>query len=141
MISTTYLKHESKPAFFVWPPSRLSINGETGKNGENGRKRRGAALPERRLVEAPELARVQRAQLAAQQVDRLEADAQVLAHRALVEARGGAGQLDLAVQRLVGDAQQGAVGHAQAIALRRQRGALHVDGDAAAEAAAAALLA
>lgn len=46
---------------------------------------------ERRLVEAPELARMQRAQLAAQKVDRLEADPEMFAHRALVEARGGAG--------------------------------------------------
>ena len=43
-----------------------------------------------------------------------------------IEGAGGAGQLDLAMQRLVGDAEQGAVGHAQSIALRGQRAALHV---------------
>src|SRR5215813_12776043 len=114
MIPTEHSKHRSGTGFFIWPPP-LSINGESGKNGENGRNRCGRPLPERRLVEAAELARVQRAQLAAQEVDRLEADAQVLAHRALVEARGGAGQLDLAVQRLVGNTEQRAVRHAQAV--------------------------
>ena len=41
------------------------------------------------------------------------------ADRALVEGVGRARQLDLAVQRLVGDAEQRAVGHAQAVALGR----------------------
>ena len=53
----------------------------------------------------------------AQEVERLDADLEMLADRALVEGVGLAGQLDLAVQRLVGDAEQGAVGHAEAIAL------------------------
>ena len=61
--------------------------------------------PERRLVEAPELARMQRRRrwLCSRPM-RGDADLQVLADRALVEGVGGAGQLDLAVQRLVGDA-------------------------------------
>ena len=46
-----------------------------------------------------------------------DADPQVLADRALVEGVGLAGQLDLAVQRLVGDAEQGPVGHPEAVAL------------------------
>ncbi|HEY4168528.1 MAG TPA: hypothetical protein VGM96_17210, partial [Reyranella sp.] len=70
MILTEYSKHRSGAGFFVWPPP-LAVNGEPDKNGENGRKRSRVALPERRLVEAAELARVKRAQLAAQQVDRL----------------------------------------------------------------------
>ena len=49
----------------------------------------------------------------------------------LVEGVGGARQLDLAVQRLVGDAQQRAVGHPQADSLGGDRAALHVDGDGA----------
>src|SRR6266481_32042 len=88
-------------------------------------------LSKRRLVEAAELARMQRTQFAAQQAQRLQADAQVLADRPPIEARGRAGQLDLAMQRLVGDAEQGAVRHAQPIALRRQGGAFHVDRDGA----------
>ena len=79
-----------------------------------------ADLPERRLVEAAQFARMKRGEFAAHAVERCEADLQVLAHRALVEGVGGAGQLDLAVQRLVGNAEQGAVGHAQAIALGGQ---------------------
>jgi hypothetical protein len=55
--------------------------------------------------------------------------AQMLADRALVEGAGRPGQLDLAVQLLVGDAEQGAVGHPQPVTLRGQRSALYVDGD------------
>ena len=86
------------------------------------------SLPERRFVEAAQLARVQRTELAAQNVERGQPDAEVFAERALVERAGAAGQLDLAVQRLVGDAQQRAVRHAQAVSLRRQRAGLHVHG-------------
>jgi hypothetical protein len=50
---------------------------------------------------------------------------------ALVKAIGLARQLDLTVQRLVGHAKQGAVGHAEAITLRRDRGRFHVDRDRA----------
>ena len=78
--------------------------------------------------------------LAAQRVERREADLQMLADRALVEGVGRARQLDLAVQRLVGDAEQRAVGHAQAIALRGDGAALHVDGDGAGQVDAPALL-
>src|SRR6185295_14874640 len=62
--------------------------------------------PERRLVEAAELAAVQRVAALAQQVEGLEADLQVLADGRLVERAGRARQLDLAVQGLVGDTQQ-----------------------------------
>ena len=65
------------------------------------RGNRGASSTERRLVETPQLARVQRVELAAQQVEGGDADPQVLVHRALVEGVGRAGQLNLAVQRLV----------------------------------------
>jgi hypothetical protein len=46
-----------------------------------------------------------------------DADLQVLADGAFIEGVGLAGQLDLAVQGLVGDAQQRAVGHPEAVAL------------------------
>ena len=46
----------------------------------------------------------------------------MLADRAFVESIGLAGELELAVERLVGDAQQGAIGHAEAIALRGDGG-------------------
>ena len=81
------------------------------------------------------------AALAAQDVERRKADHQVLADRALVEGVGGAGQLDLAMQRLVGDAEQRAVGHAQPVALRRDGAALHVDRDGARQVDLAPLLA
>src|SRR5688572_2505937 len=53
---------------------------------------------ERRLVEAAQLARVQRVAPRAQEVKGLEADFQMLCDGALVEGIGCAGQLDLAVQ-------------------------------------------
>ena len=88
-------------------------------------------LAKRRLLERAQLARVQRLAPRLQQLDRCEADLQMLRDGGLVERVGGARQLDLAVQRLVGDAQQRAVGHAQPEALRGDRAALHVDGDGA----------
>src|SRR5579883_1975422 len=73
----------------------VGVSRMAGLSGENaaspkawlvrGVGRFGTLSAERRLVEPPQLARMQRAQLAAQEVDRLEADAQVLAHCALVE--------------------------------------------------------
>lgn len=48
-----------------------------------------------------------------------EADAEMFAHGTLVEGIRGAGQFDLAMQRLVGNAEQRAVGHPEAKALRR----------------------
>ncbi len=59
----------------------------------------------RHLRKAPQLAAVELlGPLRAQQVDRAQADAQVLVDALAVEAVGHAGQLDLAVQRLVADA-------------------------------------
>src|SRR5687768_12854129 len=74
-------------------------------------------LAERRLVEAAQLARMQGRALLAQDVDGRQADLQVLADRALVEGVRLAGQLDLAVQRLVRDAEQRSVRHPEAVAL------------------------
>ena len=64
----------------------------------------------------------------------------MLADRAVVEGVGRARQLDLAMQRLVGDAKQRAVGHAQPEALRRDGADLHVDRDGARNVDAPALL-
>src|SRR6476660_6510852 len=95
---------------------------------------------ERRLVEGAQLARMQRLPAHAQEIERLEADLEVLSHRALVEGVGGARQLDLAVQRLVGDAQQRAIGHPQPVAVGGDRAALHVDRNRTGEVDAAPLL-
>src|SRR5258708_29364341 len=66
----------------------------------------------RRIVEAAELARVQaRFAALAQDAQRLEPDRQVLADPLAIEGVRHAAQLDLAVQRLVRDAQQGPVRH------------------------------
>ena len=54
-----------------------------------------------------------------------------LGHCPLVEGVGGARQLDLAVERLVGHTEERAVGNPQAVALRRDGAALHVDADGA----------
>ncbi len=70
---------------------------------------------------------MQRVQLGAQQVQRSDADLQVLAHRTFVERIRRTRQLDFAVQRLVGYAQQGAVRHTQAITLSGDGAAFHVD--------------
>ena len=83
---------------------------------------------------------MQRGVLALQHLQRGNADLQVLPDRALVERVGGARQLDLAVQRLVGDAEQRPIGHAHAEALRRDRRRFHVDRDGARQVDAAALL-
>ena len=59
------------------------------------------------------------------------ADLEVLGDLVLVELRGHAGELELALERLVGHAEEGAVGHPQAKAVGRDRRRLHVEGDGA----------
>ena len=88
-----------------------------------------ASLAQRRLVEAAQLARVQALAFAAQEAERLDADPEVLADRALVEVVGLPGQLELAVDRLVRHAEQSPVGHAEAVALRGDSRRFHVDRD------------
>ncbi len=61
---------------------------------------------EGRFVEAPQFARMELGDVAAQLLDGFKPDHQVLAHRAVVEGVGRTGQLDLAMQRLVGDASK-----------------------------------
>ena len=84
-------------------------------------------LPKRRLVEAAQFARVERLAFLLEHAERFDADPQMLADRSFVKGIGLAGQLHLAVQGLVGNAQEGAVGHTEAIALRSDRCRLHVD--------------
>ena len=67
----------------------------------------------------------------AQPGDCLDADVQVLGNRAFVKAVGLAGQLDLAMQRLVRYAEQRAIGHPEAVTLGGDGGGFHVDGDGA----------
>src|SRR5688500_14664063 len=85
------------------------------------------ALSKWRLVEASKLARVELGAVALQDSKGLDSDPQVLADRPLIEGVGLARQLDLAVERLVRDAQQGPVRHPEAIALGRDRRRFHVD--------------
>src|SRR5688572_22159276 len=59
----------------------------------------------------------------------LDADPEMLADRAFVEGVGLAGQLDLAVERLVRDAEQGPVRYPEPITLSGDGGRLHVDPD------------
>ena len=68
----------------------------------------------------------------AQAGDRFETDLQVSRDGLLVELVGLTRQLDLAVQRLVRNAQQSAIGNAEAVSLRGDRGALHLNRDGAA---------
>src|SRR5690606_16299132 len=83
-------------------------------------------LTERRLVEAPQLARVQRVELATQQIQGGDADLKMLGHGSLVEGIGRTGQLDLAMQGLVRDTQQRAVGDPQPVSLGGDGAAFHI---------------
>src|SRR5438552_13638491 len=97
-----------------------------------------AVLLKRDLGEAAQLAAVQLVDTGlAQQFDRADADAQVLIDPLAVEMIRHAGQLDLAVPRLVAHAQQRAVGYPKAKAVGGDRRRLHVERDRAALAEAA----
>src|SRR4029453_2203945 len=93
------------------------------------------AVPSRGLLKcdfgkASELARMQALGfLVLEPLERLQADLEMLTDASPVEFAGHAGELDFAVQRLVGDAQQGAVGNAEAIAVGGNRRGLHVEGE------------
>src|SRR5579871_4019190 len=91
-----------------------------------------ARLLKRHLREAPQLARMQSLRLLMlQPLQRLQPDLEMLPDALAVELACHSGELDLAVQRLVGDAEQGAVGHAEAIAVGGDRRRLHVECDRA----------
>src|SRR5205814_9419068 len=83
--------------------------------------------PDRWLVEASELACMELRGLGPQELDCRQADHQMFAHRTVIEGVGGTWQLDLPMERLVGNAKQRAIGHAQAISLCRHRARFHVD--------------
>ena len=116
-----YLKTNPKVAD-AWGGSRTSIRLRRRERGTN------AAAARR----SSELAAVERVALELQQRDGLDPDAQMLADRPLVEGVGLAGQLKLAVERLVRHAQQRPIGHAEAVALRGDGRRFHVDRDRAA---------
>ena len=103
-------------------------------------RRHTRGLSERRFVEGSQLSRMQAVTALLEQIECGKADLQMLGDRRLVESVGRPWQLDLAMQRLVGDAKKRAVGHPQAKALGRNRAALHVDGDGAREVDALAFL-
>ena len=65
----------------------------------------------------------------AHDVDRFQANTQMLADALGIEGVGHAGQFDLAMQRLVGDAEQRAVRHAQAETVGRYGRRFHVHRD------------
>src|SRR5664279_1511058 len=97
-----------------------------------------SALLECDLGEAAQLSAVQLIDSRlAQQLDRANADAQMLVDALAVEMVGHPGQLDLAVQGLVADAEQGSVRDAEAETVRGDGRALHVERDRAALAEAA----
>jgi hypothetical protein len=91
-----------------------------------------AALLKRDLGEAAQLARMQPLGfLLLEPLQRLEADLEMLADALAIELAGHARELDLAMQRLVGDAQQRTVGHPEAIAVGGDRRRFHVERDGA----------
>src|SRR5688500_8293339 len=106
----TWRQRSATPAFAGYPARR-------SKGRCHGLGPISPSSAEGWLVERPELAAVQLRPFAPQLVARLDADPHMLADRALVEAVGLAGELQLAVERLVRDAEQRAIGDAEAIAL------------------------
>src|SRR5271157_914222 len=109
------IPNRTRPAFpYTW----LTRNGAAG-SAEGG------------FVEGAQLARMQGIAAFLEQVESGKPDLQMLGNRGLVERARRPRQLDLAMQRLIGNAKQRAVGDAQAEALCRDGAALHVDGNGA----------
>src|SRR5436305_1989731 len=93
---------------------------------------RPSRLLKRRLLKAPELARVEPLRRhGAEFLHRTDADLEVLVDLSAVEVRGHAGELQLAVQRFVRHAEERPVGHAEAEAVGGDRRRLHVESDGA----------
>lgn len=88
---------------------------------------REAGLSERWFVKGAQLTRMEAIAFGAQQVDGANTDLQMLGDRPFIEAVRLAGQLNLAVQRLVRDAEQRTVRHTEAVTLRGDGGALHIN--------------
>src|SRR3546814_901743 len=108
-------------------PPYLSPEGERATS-HNVRFR---PLPERRLVEGAQFPAVELGALVAHRFACADADLEVRGDRFLVETVRLPGQLEFAVEWLVADAEQGAIGDAETIALRGDRRRLHVDADRA----------
>src|SRR3546814_9040559 len=75
--------------------------------------------PERRLVERAQFPAVQLRPLVVEQFAGADADLEVRGDRFFIEAVRLARQLEFAMERLVADAKQGAIGDAEAIADRK----------------------
>src|SRR3546814_19985642 len=88
-----------------------------GWRAETGVRRRSCS-PERRLVERAQFPAVQLRPLVVEQFAGADADLEVRGDRFFIEAVRLARQLEFAMERLVADAKQGAIGDAAAIALR-----------------------
>src|SRR3546814_9740527 len=83
------------------------------------------------FVERAEFPAVQLRARFVEQVAGAGADLEVRGDRFLIEAVRLSGQLEFAVERLVADAEEGAIGDAEAVALRGDGGRFHVDADRA----------
>src|SRR3546814_5697870 len=104
----------------------LSGKGDSGPCSRGGGE---ACLPERRFVERAEFPAVQLRALIVEQFAGADADLEVRGDRFLIEAVRLSGQLEFAVERLVADAEEGAIGDAEAVALRGDGGRFHVDAE------------
>src|SRR3546814_3445330 len=98
-------------------PPYLSPEGERATS-HNVRFR---SLPERRLVEGAQFPAVELGALVAHRFTCADADLEVRGDRFLVETVRLPGQLEFAVEWLVADAEQGAIGDADAVDLRGAR--------------------
>src|SRR5690606_38174887 len=89
-------------------------------------------LLKRDLGKAPQLARMEPcALLRPDPLERIEPDVEVLTDALAVELARHPGELDLAVHRLVGDAEQRPVRDPKAEAVRRDRRGFHIERDRA----------
>src|SRR5262249_47029955 len=84
------------------------------------------------LGEASEFARMQACPLLGFELfQRFQADLKMLSDPLAIELVGHTGELDFTMERLVRDAEQGAIGHAEAEAVSGDRCRLHIERDSA----------
>src|SRR5215216_5572271 len=114
---------------FVMRMSDYSIVGRTDVASDCDQFGARSRSAEWRLIEAAELAGMKSGAVRPENIEGGEADHQMLADRALVKGVGGAWQFDLAMERLVGNAKQRAIGHAQPITLGGHGAGFHVNRD------------
>src|SRR5690606_9283025 len=116
------------------PEARPDLEPAIGARPEPGsRDRLSCTSAERGLVERAQLAGMQRLSTLPQQLKSLQSNLQMLPHRCLVKCVGRTRQFVLAVERLVRDAEESAVRHAEAISIGSDRAAFHVDRNGARE--------